>query len=340
MNNDDDDSDFASPLSEKKRPKKRFQCDICSKVFRGNVELSRHKDIHLDPRNRPTFRCEFCPASYKTPAGLKYHLNKHSEHEPTQLPCPDCGKVFRSIEGRKIHMTISHGADGPTFRCRECPMVFARRFHLKLHMATHGAGRHVCALCGKSFAWLKDLRHHEAKCSKQEKQQQSHANRGHHCETCGQGFETERWLKKHVASHERGGNGKSEPNVQRKVRQRRSKNDVFIGLDHLVEAFISIDPEPELEPAQEGDVEDRKNKQCQHCPMKYINVKALRNHERRKHWELLGVERAPETRGRPKKVKVRRRKAPGPPKKRKRRIVPIEYVDVGESLVGVDQAEQ
>ncbi|KAL1379569.1 hypothetical protein pipiens_014801 [Culex pipiens pipiens] len=295
MNNDDD---SASPPPEKKRPKKRFQCDICSKVFRGNVELIRHKDIHLDPRNRPTF----------------------------------------SIEGRKIHMTISHGADGPTFRCRECPMVFARRFHLKLHMATHGAGRHVCALCGKSFAWVKDLRHHEAKCSKQKKQQQSHANRGHHCETCGQGFETERWLKKHVASHERGGNGKSEPNGQRKVRQRRSKNDVFIGLDHLVEAFVTVDPEPEPEPANEGDDEDRKNKQCQHCPMKYINVKALRNHERRKHWELLGVERAPETRGRPKKVKVRRRKkAAGPSKKRNRRIAPIEFVDVGE---GVDQAEQ
>lgn len=149
-----------------------------------------------------------------------------------------------------------------------------------------------------------------------------------------------------MASHElskRGGNDdKSEPNGQRKVRQRRSKNDVFIGLDHLVQAFVSIDPEPEPEPAKEGDDEDRKNKQCQYCPMKYINVKALHNHERRKHWELLGVERAPETRGRPKKVKVRRKKAAGPPKKRKRRIVPIEYVDVGESLecVGVDQADQ
>lgn len=107
-----------------------------------------------------------------------------------------------------------------------------------------------------------------------------------------------------------------------------------------MEAFVTVDPEPEPEPAQEGDDEDRKNKQCQHCPMKYINVEALRNHERRKHWELLGVERGLETRGRPKKVKVGRKKAAGPPKKLKRRIVPIEYVDVGESLEGVDQAEQ
>uniref|UniRef100_A0A1Q3EVV0 Putative c2h2-type zn-finger protein n=1 Tax=Culex tarsalis TaxID=7177 RepID=A0A1Q3EVV0_CULTA len=308
---DGEDSDFAPPSPDIKRSKKhRFQCDICYKVFRGTVELSRHKEIHLDPANRPRFGCKICPAMFKSRAGLKYHLNKHSE--PVDLPCPDCGKVFRSIEGRKIHMTISHGANGPTFRCRECPMVFARRFHLKLHMATHGSGRNLCARCGKSYAWPKDLRKHEAKCSEGNPERADTSGGAFHCGTCGLGFETERSLKNHVARHPT--SMEHDKSKTQKARQRRSKNDVFLGRDHLVQAYVSTEPEP----AESKGECDRKNKQCQYCPMKYIHLKALRNHERRKHWQLLGVKRAAETRGRPKKVKkIGRKKVAGPSKVQK-----------------------
>ncbi|XP_038111753.1 zinc finger protein 729 isoform X1 [Culex quinquefasciatus] len=305
LKQDSDEEDFL-PTEPKPAKKHPFQCEICDKILSTKQNLKFHAIVHEDPTNRETFRCEICEGVFKSRVGLKYHLKTQHvpENERKKLPCPTCGRIFKSDEGRKIHMTIQHGVGGPIFRCKECPMVFARKPHLDLHMATHGAGQHVCTTCGKSYARLKDLSRHETTCGLKELC----------CPLCGKQLRTEQALENHrkncrssglrceVGHGERRGRPKKSGSggEDGKVRMRRSKHDRFLGLDHLADPSALV--EAVVEPARvEPKLKERvlKRFQCEHCPLKLAGKIALLNHGRRRHWEAFGLtEPAPEKRGR------------------------------------------
>ncbi|XP_039446955.1 zinc finger protein 62 homolog [Culex pipiens pallens] len=395
FNQEPEDDDFLPP--EPKPPKKHpLQCEVCDKILTTKQSLKLHALTHVDPANRKTFRCEICETTFKSQPGLNYHLEtKHNpDFERKKLPCPTCGRNFKSSEGRKIHMTIQHGAGGPIFKCKECPMVFARRPHLDLHMATHGAGQHVCTICGKSYARLKDLSLHEATCGvkdlccavcgkqfRKEKALENHRKkcrqecRNFRCLTCGQGFATEQALKTHEAVHRRtfrcsecsqtfvtvlalrnheqtkhwepngfeAGVGEKRGRPRKsgsgggdgKVRMRRSKYDLFIGLEHLADPSTLIEEEKpvkdELKPADL----DPKRFPCEHCPLKFATSQALQNHAQRRHWEVLGLAApAPEKRGRKRTRPLVRvsKKRPLEPVSRKRVRRPRKLVNYVELM--------
>ncbi|XP_052567363.1 zinc finger protein 271-like isoform X2 [Culex pipiens pallens] len=332
LKQDSEEEDFLPPEPEpaKKHP---FQCEICDKILCNKQTLKFHALVHEDPTKRETFRCEICEGIFKSRVALKYHLKTQHvpENERKKLPCPTCGRIFKSEEGRKIHMTIQHGAGGPIFKCKECPMVFARKPHLELHMATHGAGQHVCMTCGKSYARLKDLSRHEATCGVKELC----------CPVCGKQLRTEQALENHrkkcrssglrceVGDGERRERPKKSGSggEDGKVRMRRSKHDRFLGLDHLADPSSLV--EAVVEPARvEPKPKERilKRFQCEHCPLKLAGKIALLNHGRRRHWEAFGLtEPAPEKRGRKRTHPVGQKRK----RIRNRRKI-INYVDPEE----------
>lgn len=115
-----------------------------------------------------------------------------------------------------------------------------------------------------------------------------------------------------------------------KIRTRRSKYDLFIGLEHLADPSTLIEEEKpvkdELKPA---DLEPKRFP-CEHCPLKFATTQALQNHAQRRHWEALGLaEPAPEKRGRKRKrplVRVSRKTV-----RRPRKLVNYaELVDLPE----------
>ncbi|XP_001843776.2 zinc finger protein 808 [Culex quinquefasciatus] len=295
FNQDPEDDEILPP--EVSPPRHPFQCEICDRILTTKQSLQVHKRTHADPVIRPMFGCEICGTTFKSRTGLSYHLEtKHiPENERKKLPCPTCGRIFKSDEGRKIHMTIQHGVGGPIFRCKECPMVFARKHHLDLHMATHGAGQHVCTICGKSFARLKGLSQHEAicggvmelccpLCGKQLRSEQALENHRKKCRSSG--------LRGEVGDGEKRGRPKKSGSggEEGKVRMRRSKHDRFLGLEHLadpsalVEAVVDpakVEPKP-VDPYP-------KRFPCEHCPLDFASKQAMQYHAQQQHWQVMGL---------------------------------------------------
>ncbi|XP_063534676.1 zinc finger protein 85-like isoform X1 [Cydia strobilella] len=104
-------------------------CPVCGKNVRRG--LIRHMRTHTSERH---FKCERCPATYKSRSALKEHRDKH-DNNPTQQ-CEYCHARFYSgsvlIKHRRVHT-----GEKP-YACTKCDMRFTGGYNLKLHMKVHG----------------------------------------------------------------------------------------------------------------------------------------------------------------------------------------------------------
>ncbi|GMR38476.1 hypothetical protein PMAYCL1PPCAC_08671, partial [Pristionchus mayeri] len=168
-----------------------YKCDVCDKFLSCLSSLLKHKRGHLDdddPRKRK-YECKICGKKYKGPSGLNNHMPIHIPDEKTRLPlkCDVCGKRFREQRHLSAHSWTHLPEDDPRkakpFECKQCDKKFRTKLNLISHERTHINDRekpHKCDVCGKNFLHELSLKTHMRMHGSTEEERRPYA-----CNICG-----------------------------------------------------------------------------------------------------------------------------------------------------------
>ncbi|XP_054899901.1 PR domain zinc finger protein 15 isoform X3 [Poeciliopsis prolifica] len=124
---------------------KTFQCDICSRFFSTNSNLSKHKKKH----GEKLYSCEICNKMFYRKDVMQEHHRRHSVG-PKQM---------------KKEELEANGEEGTKYRkepspCPICGKVFSCRSNMNKHLLTHGDKKYTCEICGRKFFRVDVLRDH------------------------------------------------------------------------------------------------------------------------------------------------------------------------------------
>ncbi|MCL4152622.1 UNVERIFIED_CONTAM: hypothetical protein GTU68_054568 [Idotea baltica] len=101
-------ANFPQPGSISK-PKERYGCRYCRKVFPRSANLTRHLRTHTGEQ---PYKCKFCERSFSISSNLQRHVrNIHNKEKPYK--CPQCERAFGQQTNLDRHMK-KHESDGPT----------------------------------------------------------------------------------------------------------------------------------------------------------------------------------------------------------------------------------
>ncbi|KAB7496548.1 MDS1 and EVI1 complex locus protein EVI1-A, partial [Armadillidium nasatum] len=91
------------------KPRERYGCKFCGKVFPRSANLTRHLRTHTGEQ---PYRCKFCDRSFSISSNLQRHVrNIHNKEKPYK--CPQCDRAFGQQTNLDRHMK-KHESDGPT----------------------------------------------------------------------------------------------------------------------------------------------------------------------------------------------------------------------------------
>jgi len=86
---------------------KKFDCNICEKLFSSKSELKNHISIkHEDPDR---FKCHVCDKRLNSKQTLRRHLQTHEVYAEKQFSCEQCPKSYQLKEALKQHQQQVHG---------------------------------------------------------------------------------------------------------------------------------------------------------------------------------------------------------------------------------------
>ncbi|KAF2367610.1 Zinc finger C2H2-type [Trinorchestia longiramus] len=101
-------ADVSSPIPPV-RPRERYSCKFCGKVFPRSANLTRHLRTHTGEQ---PYKCKFCERSFSISSNLQRHVrNIHNKEKPYK--CPLCERAFGQQTNLDRHMK-KHESDGPT----------------------------------------------------------------------------------------------------------------------------------------------------------------------------------------------------------------------------------
>ncbi|XP_071359872.1 zinc finger protein 850-like [Trachinotus anak] len=185
-----------------RRPKKKYDCATCGKVFCHNSALKRHLVIHSGKR---PFKCFICGRGFTQSGNLKTHMKVHrgelpnwtlvqETSRPEETPvtvhvCGECGMDFPQKQQLEEHRE-SHKKP---YACSDCAKTFKNEYYFKLHKRIHsGESPFLCSECGKSCVTASSLRTHEL----------THTGeKNFHCDQCGRAFSQSSHLSMHLQTH-------------------------------------------------------------------------------------------------------------------------------------------
>ncbi|KAL4084661.1 hypothetical protein QTP88_027588 [Uroleucon formosanum] len=91
------------------KPKDRYSCKFCQKVFPRSANLTRHLRTHTGEQ---PYKCNYCERSFSISSNLQRHVrNIHNKEKP--FKCPLCERCFGQQTNLDRHLK-KHEADGPT----------------------------------------------------------------------------------------------------------------------------------------------------------------------------------------------------------------------------------
>jgi len=86
---------------------KKFDCNICEKLFSNKYQLKSHISIkHEDPDR---FKCHVCDKRLNSRPNLRRHLQTHEENVQKPFSCEHCPKWFQLKEALNQHQRQVHG---------------------------------------------------------------------------------------------------------------------------------------------------------------------------------------------------------------------------------------
>ncbi|XP_041988732.1 zinc finger protein 664-like isoform X3 [Aricia agestis] len=107
-------------------------CDQCDykNVFSRNLKLANHLKTHTEERS---YKCDRCPAAYKTRAALRVHAARHDGIR--RYTCDTCPQAFHNQSSLIRHRRLHTGEK--RFVCTICAKAFTEGYNLKVHMRVH-----------------------------------------------------------------------------------------------------------------------------------------------------------------------------------------------------------
>lgn len=119
--------------------------DGCTKVFKTQVALKSHLDIHAGVKN---YVCSECGFAFRSKQELKGHILRKHSNVKKSIPCELCGKLFRHMSNLKSHFNIHKQQNERQHRCSECNVTFKSEITLQNHMTLHDPTRPFkCSKC-------------------------------------------------------------------------------------------------------------------------------------------------------------------------------------------------
>ncbi|CAL8130985.1 unnamed protein product [Orchesella dallaii] len=170
------------------KPYKKYRCEICTKSFIYNYQLTEHLQIHNPSRPRPYF-CAICQKDFTT----AYHLERHVQdiHEKIKkYSCVFCEKQFARADKLNEHIR-SHIGEKP-FLCDTCDNELASSQRLKSHKMLHTKQNLIkFNQRSKADGTLVNLQTHRL----------NHEPKSFQCVICLEMFATNRNLEFHILKH-------------------------------------------------------------------------------------------------------------------------------------------
>ena len=109
---------------------KPFECKICSKTLKSNINLKQHIDA-VHKKMKP-HQCQICAKKFSQNTHLKGHINSvHNTDRPFE--CKICAKRFSQNTHLKGHINSVHNTERP-FECKICIKNFATNSGLRKHI--------------------------------------------------------------------------------------------------------------------------------------------------------------------------------------------------------------
>ncbi|XP_011309310.1 transcription factor hamlet [Fopius arisanus] len=97
------------PVTTGIKPKDRYSCKFCGKVFPRSANLTRHLRTHTGEQ---PYKCKYCERSFSISSNLQRHVrNIHNKEKP--FKCPLCERCFGQQTNLDRHLK-KHDSDGPT----------------------------------------------------------------------------------------------------------------------------------------------------------------------------------------------------------------------------------
>ena len=167
---------------------KRFQCDLCKKIYATKYGAQRHLKSH----DSGLFRCCDCHTYYRSREELEEHRKlRHA----APIPCAVCGATFTRKSALNFHIAKYHDESYQRkYHCsyKGCNRIFYREKDLNEHTNTHmGIKPLMCEKCGKLFALSDSLFRHKKVCVE---------NFKYKCAECGKEYASSGALSSHKQS--------------------------------------------------------------------------------------------------------------------------------------------
>ena len=177
--------------SEIHSKKRKFMCDICSRICETEGFLNLHMKIH----EAKELKCDHCEEKFRLLSKLTEHLKEVHQvfevlPENKSKKCDSCDKEFQNCDKFDNHLkeckTILN-----SFSCKDCDKIFVSHLSLELHYVTiHEKIMHCCDTCSKAFIHKDVLKRHI---------KESHSSEPNHvCHLCGQSCIRRTELKRHL----------------------------------------------------------------------------------------------------------------------------------------------
>ena len=119
------------------------------------LKSSEKDNLKMEAVKIKMYNSKICPYSNKNAGTLSHHKKTHN---PQQIPCDVCSKVFISRAYMQGHKSSVHSTES-----EECPICskMIKKANFMHHKRKHEGHRYECTFCPKSYWDQGSLHHHK-----------------------------------------------------------------------------------------------------------------------------------------------------------------------------------